>query len=233
MTKKKIAISKSNTKFHNYVNWIEQTGYEYEILDWGKNNLIDLKNCSSLLLTGGADIFPEFYADWPERDENGAINGDFIPDRDGFEFRLYETAINMGMPVLAICRGMQLVNCKSNGSLLSDIETIRGTVHTKLPGGDDRYHEVSVKEGTLLKEIVGESRGTINSSHHQGIDRLGEGFKIAARSPDGIIEAIEPDNKNISPFLLGVQWHPERMKDMNSPFTRNILERFLNETEKS
>lgn len=226
---KKIAISKSNSSFQNYVNWIETAGYSYEILDWKMQNFAELGECSSLLLTGGADIFPEFYSDWPERSEE-KNTADFIPERDGFEFKLLETAFERKIPILAICRGMQLMNCKLNGSLLSDIETIRGVDHKKIEGVD-RYHEVNIKEGSLLKDVIGISSGTINSSHHQGIDRLGEGLMISARSPDGIIEAVEWDEKEGRPFFLGVQWHPERMKDMSSPFTKNILNRFLKETD--
>jgi putative glutamine amidotransferase len=227
--KKKIGISRSNSKFHNYVNWVEQTGYLFEILDWEKSNLDDIRNCSSLLLTGGADIFPEFYSDW----DDGKNRNDYIPARDGFEFGLLDYALYKKMPILAVCRGMQLVNCRLNGSLLSDIETIRGVNHRKISDNEDRYHQVKVKDGTLLMEIIGEQMGNINSSHHQGIDRIGEGLVISARAVDGIIEGLEWENKDGKPFLLTVQWHPERMKDMSSPFSKNIMERFLEETDKS
>jgi|SRR4030095_2654012 putative glutamine amidotransferase len=222
---KKIGMSKSNSKFTNYVKWIEQTGFPYLILDWEKNNFTDIYSCNSLLLTGGVDVFPEFYADW----ENGKNRDDYIPERDGFEFKLLDFALEDGMPLLAICRGMQLVNCRLNGSLLSDIETIRGVNHRKINDTNDRYHEVNIKEDSLLKEIVGKSNGTINSSHHQAIDRLGEGLVVSAKSSDGIIEAVEWDKKDNHSFFLGVQWHPERMKDMESPFTKNILEHFIKE----
>jgi len=224
--KKKIAISKSNSNFQNYVKWIEQTGFPYEILDWEKNNLNDINVCSSLLLTGGADIFPEFYSDW----DDGMNRNNYIPERDGFEFKLFDYALENNLPVLAICRGMQLVNCRLNGNLLSDIETIRGANHKKNGNNEDRYHQVYVKEGSLLNEIVSEQSGIINSSHHQGIDRVGEGLVISARAEDGIIEGLEWENKESKPFLLAVQWHPERMSDMSSPFTKKILEHFIEET---
>lgn len=223
---KKIAISKSNSSFANYVKWIELTGLPFEILDWEKNSFDQINSCSSLLLTGGADIFPEFYTDW----EDGKNRSDYIPERDGFEFRLLDFALEKRMPILAICRGMQLLNCRLNGSLLNDIETIRGVNHRKINTTEDRYHDVNIKEGTLLKEIVCQSTGKINSSHHQGIDRVGEGLIVSARSNDGIIEGLEWEEKNGNPFLLGIQWHPERMTDMESPFTKNVLERFIQET---
>lgn len=211
------------------MNWIEQSGSAYEVLDWGKNNFEDIKKCSSLLLTGGADIFPEFYADWPE----AVNNNDYIPERDGFEFRLLDYALESNMPVLGICRGMQLINCRLNGSLIIDIETIRSVNHRKLSDNEDRYHNVNIKSGTLLNDIVGTKTGIVNSSHHQGIDRAGEGLVISAKSDDGIVEAIEWEDKTGKSFLLAIQWHPERMKDSLSPFAKNIIEKFIQETNKN
>lgn len=221
-----MAISRSNSNFQNYIDWIEQTGNPFKIMDWERNDPNEMNVCSSLLLTGGADIFPEFYSDW----DDGKNRNDYIPERDGFEFKLFDYALQNKLPVLAICRGMQLVNCRMNGSLLSDIETIRGKNHKKIKENHDRYHKVSIKDGTLLREIVGEQTGEINSSHHQGIDRVGEGLIISARSEDGITEGLEWEDKNNKPFLLAIQWHPERMIDMSSPFTRKILDRFIEET---
>jgi putative glutamine amidotransferase len=124
---------------------------------------------------------------------------------------------------------MQLINCKLSGSLIKDIETIRGVNHRKIDDAIDREHDVIVYDKTLLQSIVEKGAGVINSSHHQGIDRLGEGLKVSAKSPDGIIEAIEWENKNGKEFFLGVQWHPERMRDMESPFTKKLLKRFREE----
>lgn len=225
---KKTAISRSNSSFPKYTSWLESGGIEYEVLDWQQNNYDKIKDCSSLVLTGGADIFPEFYADW----EDGKNRDEYLPDRDGFEFKLADYALSNGLPVLAICRGLQLMNVKLNGSLINDIETIRGTNHRKIKDGVDRMHDVKVMEDTLLYEIVGKNSGTINSSHHQSADRIGEGLRISAKSPDGIIEALEWAEKDSKPFLLCVQWHPERMADGTPEFAVNILKRFRKETEK-
>ncbi len=227
--KRKTAISKCESKFDKYLNWLSGGSVDYEVLDWEENNFDKLKECSSLVLTGGVDVFPEFYADW----EDGKNREQYNPERDGFEFRLIDYAFENGLPVLAVCRGMQLINCRLNGSLISDIETIRGTNHKKIGKGIDRIHEVNVFEDTLLYDIVGETRGEINSSHHQSIDRLGEGLRVSAKAPDGIIEGAEWAESNTKPFMVCVQWHPERMENVNSPFSLNILERFKKETEKN
>jgi putative glutamine amidotransferase len=218
----KTAITRSNSSFQKYLDWLEKYSFAYVILDWESNNFDDIKKCTSLILTGGADVFPEFYNDW----EDGKNRGDYIPERDGFEFRLLEYAIENNYPVLGICRGLQLINCKLKGSLISDIESIRGTNHRKISSSEDRMHNVTVRNDTLLHSVVGLSSGIINSSHHQAIDRLGEGLMVSAKSDDGIIEAVEWEEKSGKPFFLAVQWHPERFPDRNSPFSKNIIEEF-------
>ncbi len=221
-------ITRCDRKFEFYTNWLESAGINYKVLDYHKDNFDDIKTCSSLLLTGGDDIFPEFYNDW----EDGTKRSEYKPERDGFEFRIFDYALNNSLPVLGICRGMQLINCRLNGSLISDIETERGVNHRKISNSEDRIHPVTVFDESLLKEITNRERGDITSSHHQGIDRLGEGLLISAKADDGIIEAIEWADKNSKPFMLGIQWHPERMKDKENPFTNSILMRFKKETEK-
>ncbi|MCC6866740.1 MAG: gamma-glutamyl-gamma-aminobutyrate hydrolase family protein [Ignavibacteria bacterium] len=226
--KKIIGLSLSNSSPVKYSNWLDENNLPYIILDWNKNNFDDIKKCSSLILTGGADIFPEFYNDW----EDGKNREDYIPERDGFEFKLFDYALTNNYPILGICRGLQLINCKLNGSLINDIQTIRKTNHRKISDTEDRMHDVSIKNDTLLYEILGVDKGIINSSHHQAIDRVGEGLMVSAKSSDGIIEGIEWEEKNGKPFLLAVQWHPERMNDKTSVFSKNIINRFREETNK-
>jgi putative glutamine amidotransferase len=226
--KKTAGISKCDRKFQFYLNWLESANIKYIILDYKKNNFDDIKKCSSLLLTGGDDIFPEFYNDW----EDGKDRSAYRPERDGFEYKLFDYALNNSLPVLGICRGMQLINSKLNGSLISDIETIRGTNHRKISDNEDRTHEVTLNDSSLVFDIVHQKKGIVSSSHHQAIDRPGEGLIVTAKANDGIIEAVEWENKTAKPFLLAIQWHPERMKERESAFAKNILERFKQETEK-
>lgn len=225
---KYIGLTRSNSNFEKYYKWLEENELPYIILDWEKNNFEDIKKCSALLLTGGVDIFPEFYNDW----EDGKNREEYIPARDGFEFKLLEYAFQNNYPVLGICRGLQIINCKLNGSLINDIETIRNTNHRKISSSQDRTHNINIKKSTLLYDTVKSEIGTVNSSHHQAIDRLGEGLIISARADDGIIEAVEWDSKDGKPFMLAVQWHPERMTDKNSVFSKNILDKFREEIYK-
>lgn len=226
---KLIGLTRSNSSFNKYCNWLDENNLPYIVLDWENNNFDDINKCSSLILTGGVDIFPEFYNDW----EDGKNREEYIPARDGFEFKLFDYALKNNYPVLGICRGLQLINCRLNGSLINDIETVRNTNHRKISQGVDRYHNVNVKPGTLLFEITGQQKGEINSSHHQAIDRVGEGLIVSAKADDGIIEAVEWEDPAGKPFLLAVQWHPERFNDKTSVFTKNILERFRKETNKN
>jgi len=227
--KKTAGISRCDRKFEYYLKWLKSAGIEYTVLDYSKNNFNDIKACSSLLLSGGDDIFPEFYNDW----EDGKNRSDYKPERDGFEFKLFDYALSNSLPVLGICRGMQLINVRLNGSLISDIESIRGTNHRKISDNEDSVHPVTVLDNTLLLEIVENKKGTISSSHHQAADRLGEGLIVTAKADDGIIEAVEWADKTNKQFFLGIQWHPERMKDQSNPFNKNILLRFKQETERN
>jgi putative glutamine amidotransferase len=225
--KKTIGISRCDRRFEPYLDWLTSADIKYIILDYKSNNFKDIEKCSALLFTGDHDIFPEFYNDW----EDGTDMSKYRPERDGFEFKLFDYAIENSIPLLGICRGMQLINCRLNGCLISDIETIRGANHKRISDTEDRVHPVNVSENSLLFGIIKEHRGNVSSSHHQAVDRVGEGLIVTAKADDGIIEAIEFSDKNSKPFLLGIQWHPERMKEQSSPFTKNVLYRFKKEAE--
>jgi putative glutamine amidotransferase len=157
-----------------------------------------------LLLAGGADIDPAIYGQVPHPQTQ-----ETVPERDAFEIALTRSAIERDVPVLGICRGMQLINVALGGSLTQDLpEHLGHEQHRKVIGSfDGSDHDVDVLDGTLAMRVIGAARHGTKSHHHQGVDRLGEGLRVSAVSPaDELIEAVElPDRA----FVLGVQWHPE------------------------
>jgi putative glutamine amidotransferase len=163
-----------------------------------------LELIDGLMLAGGADIDPASYGAAPHPKTSGTV-----PERDAFEIALVRRAIEQDMPVLGICRGMQLLNVAFGGTLLQHLpERFGHHEHRRVVGSfDGADHEVELSEGTLALRVVGEARHATKSHHHQGIDRLGEGLQISGVSAmDGLPEAIERPGAS---FVLGVQWHPE------------------------
>lgn len=225
----KIGISKSDSKFERYLKWLDFWKVDYEVLNYEKNevDLAKLDECSGLILTGGVDIYPELYCDW----DTVETRGTYLPMRDGFEFKLLEKAVAMKMPVLGICRGCQLVNVFFRGSLIFDLEQIRGVNHKKISKTEDRIHKVMIYKNSLLFEIMGIPEADVNSSHHQSVDRLGEGLIINAKAPDGVVEGIEYANKDGKGFMIAVQWHPERFLDFENIASKNLLLKFLDESK--
>ena len=219
-----------NTKHQNYVNWLKGND-DIEIIKLSpeENNADAIKDCDALVLSGGIDIDPRVsggpihYANKPD---------DWHLERDLFEKALYEFALDNDMPVLGICRGLQLVNVLQGGSLVDDLDDLNEK-HKK-EGTTDKDHVIKIKENTLLNEIVKINEGEVNSAHHQSIDKLGDNLIINSQSDDGTIEGIEWKDKNGKPFMLCVQWHPERMFQFkNSPLSKNIRNRFIEEIRKS
>lgn len=157
-----------------------------------------------LVLAGGADIDPAAYGAQrhPQTTET-------VPERDRFEIVLARAAIERDLPVLGICRGMQLINVAYGGTLLQHLpERFGHHEHLRVPGTfDGADHDVYLVEGSLAARAAGEAHHATKSHHHQGVDRLGEGLQITGNSSmDGLPEAIEMPGKR---FVLGVQWHPE------------------------
>lgn len=227
---KRIGISYTETFFENYWNWFtpEDLGNEFELveLSFEKNNIEDIYTCDGFILTGGVDVHPSFYNG--NNDYNN-MPGLFQPDRDRFETKIYHYSQLNKLPVLGICRGMQLINVLQGGKLIQDLD-YGNERHRKEES--DKEHTIVAESNTLLSKIAGNLSGHVNSAHHQAIDpnAIGKNLKANAYDDDEekIIEGLEFADKSNKGFMLCVQWHPERIKEKeHNPFSENLKKQFL------
>lgn len=225
-------------KHQNYIKWL--TGDDdIEIIQLSEqdNNTDAIKNFDALILSGGVDIHPKFYHS--EKIHYPHSPKKFNEQRDEFEIALFRLAQETNKPVLGICRGFQLINCIYNGTLEQDVGDEGNKIHKAEIINHiqkDKAHGLDIEEGTTLYDIVKNSRVVVNSAHHQTIDKLGEGLRANCHSDDGLTEGFERADPNSTPFLLAVQWHPERMYKFNlegSPVSKSIRDRFIEEIKKS
>jgi putative glutamine amidotransferase len=158
-----------------------------------------------MLFPGGADLDPELYEQDPH-DETFGVDS----ERDQAELTLLEEALARDMPVLAVCRGSQVLNVARGGDLQQHLPDVVGDERHKHAPGTFSDHDVTVEAGTRLAALVGE-RALVKSHHHQGFGRIGVGLRVAARAEDGTIEAVEDPELR---FAVGVLWHPEAGEDM-------------------
>jgi putative glutamine amidotransferase len=165
-----------------------------------------LGRLTGICLSGGPDIDPDLYGERPHADI-----GPTEPDLDRFEIALAREADASGLPILAICRGAQALNVARGGTLVQHLpQQTDGTVeHLQAEEGETATHTVDVEPETKLATLTGGGRLSVNSFHHQAVDRLGDNLVVSARSPDHVIEAVEdPDRDD---FLIAVQWHAETL----------------------
>jgi len=177
------------------------------------SNVGDLiRIADGILLSGGGDIDPQRTDDIPDMKTQGQIS----KTRDEFEYNLLDLALKEDMPVLGICRGMQVIGAFCGGHIIQNMDGHRQNVDR-----NQTFHEVEVKKDTLLYKIVGKEEISVNSFHHQAV---GQGFSgIVSASANGVNEAVELIEKS---FVLGVQWHPEYLCEIDEHF--NIFKEFIN-----
>jgi putative glutamine amidotransferase len=230
----KIGLTKTENpeKQKFYEEWIKgNDDVEVVTLSAGNNSPNDIKGLDALVLSGGVDIHPEFYGGSLEYEKSPASG--WKKERDVFEINAFETALDQSIPVLGICRGLQLINVALKGTLLQDLGANLNHTHE---GNPDKVHGVIIEPDTIMRDIIGKEDEKTNSAHHQSIEQLGLGLGISCRADDGTVEAIEWADKKAKPFLLAIQWHPERMYKSgltNSPASDGIRKRFLEEVKKS
>lgn len=227
----------------NYLDALSRTGLVPLLVPHGlgPEAIRQMLGCASgVLFTGGEDLSSTFGG--TASSSPRVMTPD--PSRDESELALFAAARERKIPMLAICRGIQLANVAHGGRVLGDIEESNpkalqhlGQVPAKGDANADElwrnsHHEVLVESGTRLHQLVGMDRFWVNSYHHQAIDSaaVGNGLIVSAKAPDGTIEAIE--SLDPSRFMLGVQWHPEIMARFENPEARALFQGFAREVEK-
>ncbi|MBI4476490.1 MAG: gamma-glutamyl-gamma-aminobutyrate hydrolase family protein [Acidobacteria bacterium] len=206
MSRPRVGITRCS-KLDDYVTSIHKAGGQPIVLEHDADPNRMIEQIDGLVLTGGADVDPARYDETPHPQTYGIDE-----TRDAFEFELTERALATDLPVLAICRGMQLLNVAAGGDLVQDIPSqletpVRHSVDSR---PDAVAHPVRIERDSVLARLIGHRSDPetcdVNSRHHQSVRRVAPGFHVSATSPDGVVEGIEkPD----APFCIGVQWHPE------------------------
>jgi len=188
-------------------------------------NLDEIETVHGVLLTGGGDIHPQYYG----RPDAVELVEEVNEHRDEFELRLIDRALERDLPIMAICRGMQLMNVALGGSIIVDLRTAGYDDH-RSPMDTPNIHKVHIDPHSMLFFAAGTSEVDINTLHHQALDALGRGIKVVAYAPDRVIESVEWAQKDNMPFFLGTQWHPERHAETS--LSRNIGELFLKDVQR-
>jgi putative glutamine amidotransferase len=208
-----------------YVNAITQAGGIPLVIPVGTSTN-DLPNCldrvDGIMLSGGGDISIERFNGAPHPRVYGVE-----PERDELELKLLNYALKRDMPLLAICRGVQVLNIAFGGDLYTHIQdqkeqSLKHDWFPKFPR-DKLAHTVRLQPGSQLHQIFGQDEIRVNSLHHQGINRVGKGLKATAFAPDGVVEGLEVQGVR---FALGVQWHPECLP--NDPGMQKLFRAFVN-----
>lgn len=178
-----------------------------------------------ILLAGGGDVDPAYFGEEPEPGL-----GEITPDRDRFEIMLVKAALRRKLPVLGICRGIQVLNVACGGTVIQHIprEVIKPLKHSQNAPRWYPTHNVFIEKPSLLRQIVKTGSLQVNSFHHQAIKDPAPGFVVSGFGSDGVIEALENAKY---PFVLGVQWHPECMIEKD-PKSRLLFSAFINAAKK-
>lgn len=197
----------------DYVSALELAGAAARIVEPSTDpapGLLD--TCDGLLLTGGADVDPVHYG---EEDRHPTLS--LEAGRDDYEIALARTAMERDMPVLAICRGVQLLNVAAGGTLYQDLPSQfpSSVDHRIKEPVDQAVHTVKIDASSRLARLVGADAGdvSVNSRHHQAVRKVAPGFVAVAHADDGVVEGIEQPEKT---FCVGVQWHPENFWKMGT-----------------
>jgi putative glutamine amidotransferase len=189
----------------SYVQSLDRAGARPVLIPPSEDGVEEtLAALHGLVFSGGADLDPDLY-DQDPHDQTFGVQ----PERDRAELALLSGALECDMPVLAVCRGSQVLNVARGGDLVQHLPDVVGDERHKHTPGTFADHDVTLEAGTRLASLLGE-RVPVKSHHHQGFGRVGDGLRVAAHAEDGTIEAVEDPSRT---FALGVLWHPEAGED--------------------
>ncbi len=212
------------SKYANYEKWIlDEADTEVIRLSPGAKNFLDVEKCDGIILSGGEDVHPRFY----NKLEYLPYCHEIDEARDEFEWRVLEETKKNDLPLLGICRGLQMINVFFGGTLIPDLPSFAKYNHSRF-SKEDRCHIVNVDPLSELRKIVGVDSGEINSAHHQSAELIGKDLVVNSFSPEGVVEGIEWKDSSNKPFMQSVQWHPERMTNLQSVFSQKIKVAFIN-----
>lgn len=183
--------------------------------------------CDGVLLTGGDDVDPRLYSKKLPGDLLKTIS-DVEPERDVFELLLIREVFRQRRPLLAICRGHQILNVALGGDLIVDIslQVPSALNHRQMDLKSEKVHEVTLTPDSALAKVTGKRMLGVNSTHHQSVGRVAKPLRVTALSSDGIVEAMELKDFGLLPYLIAVQFHPERLADRYKEFLQ-LFESFV------
>lgn len=215
MRKRVLLLYRDLSEARPYEAAVDAAGADPILIEVGEP--FDLGRFAGVLLTGGDDVNPALYG-------QGRHPMTEAPDdvRDAEECRAIAGALEMDVPLLGICRGQQILNVHHGGSLTQHVENVE--MHQAQPENRAQpAHHVDIVPGTLLADIAAIPRWDVNSRHHQALDKVAPGLRVAARSADGLIEAVDQPGKR---FVLAVQWHPENQSPVSAE-QRKLFQAFV------
>ena len=211
----RMANATVNQRFGTLVE--EAGGIPVATDSWADPDAI-VERIDAIVINGGTDVDPKRYG--AER-----VEATDEPDRrrDDFEFGLVSAALERQIPVLGICRGMQLVNVALGGSLIQDLSSVTELQHYVTDPYDRPVHKIEIDNDSVVERGLGARHANVNTVHRQAIDRLGRGLRSVARAPDGTIEAVQNGDRRV----VGVQWHPEFLTGRHGAAQVGLFRSFL------
>jgi putative glutamine amidotransferase len=224
----KIGFSRATgeERYQLYLSWLKSIDPSFEYINFygidAKDALPELEKCSGIVLTGGVDVHPSYYGK-----EEDADRCEIDLKRDILEFALIEKALALKMPLLAICRGEQILNVSQGGDLIVDIPADHGSSIIHSSATDQlAYHSIAIDSTSILYNLIRVNSFDIVSVHHQAVKNLAPCFRATAFADDRIIEAFEWKEPAGKSYLNAVQWHPEK-GDFYNALSQVIAKDFL------